>query len=89
MISTALALQEATGNAVIDISTMIRAKSIYNARHEMNDQEFADALFEYSAHLASVTASMVTNAVLTKEQLRELMATINEMQSMGQGDFLE
>ena len=89
MISTALALQDATGNAVIDISTMIKAKSIYNARHEMSDQEFADALFEYSAHLASVTASMVTNAVLTKEQLKELMATIKEMQSMGQGDFLE
>lgn len=85
MISTALALQEATGNAVIDISTMIRAKSIYNARHEMSDQEFADALFEYSAHLASVTATMVTNAVMTKSQLDELLSTISEMQEMGKG----
>lgn len=83
MISTALALQDATGNAVIDITTMIKAKSIYNARHEMSDQEFADAMFEYSAHLASITAAMVTNAVLTKEQLHELNATIAEMNAMG------
>lgn len=85
MISTALALQEATGNAVIDISTMIRAKSIYDTRHEMSDKEFADALFEYSAHLASVTATMVTNAVLTKSQLKDLLSTINEMEQMGKG----
>lgn len=83
MIATALALQDATGNAVIDISTMIKAKSIYNARHEMSDQEFADALFEYSAHLASITATLVTNAVMTKSQLDELFSTIREMDSMG------
>lgn len=83
MISTAIALQDATGNAVIDITTMIKAKSIYNARHEMNDQEFADAMFEYSAHLASVTATLVTEAVMTKEQLDELLLTIREMNAMG------
>ena len=83
MISTALALQDATGNAVIDISTMIKAKSIYNARNEMSDQEFADAMFEYSAHLASVTATLVTNALLTPEQIKELLSTIHEMEAMG------
>ena len=83
MISTALALQDATGNAVIDITTMIKAKSIYNARHEMSDQEFADAMFEYSAHLASITATLVTEAVMTKEQLDELLLTIRKMNSMG------
>lgn len=83
MISTALALQDATGNAVIDISTMIKAKSIYNARHEMTDEEFQNALFEYSAHLASLTTTLVTNAVMTKEQLDELLITIREMDEMG------
>ena len=83
MISTAMALQDATGNAVIDISTMIKAKSIYNARHEMTDQEFADAMFEYSAHLASITATLVTEAVMTRTQLDELLSTIREMDSMG------
>lgn len=83
MIATALALQEATGNAVIDITTMIKAKSIYNARNEMTDQEFADALFEYSAHLASVTATLVTHAVMTESQLKDLISTIHEMDTMG------
>lgn len=83
MISTALALQEATGNAVIDISTMEKAKSIYQSRHLMSDKEFADALFEYSAHLSAVTATLVTNAVMTESQLDELLATIEEMSNMG------
>lgn len=83
MISTALALQDATQDAVINISTMIKARQIYQGRETMSEQEFADALFEYSAHLASITASMVTNAIMTKEQLHELNATIVEMNSMG------
>lgn len=83
MIATALALQEATGNAVVDISTMIRAKSIYDKRNLMSDQEFADAMFEYSAHLASVTATLVTHAVMTNSQLDELLSTIHEMEAMG------
>jgi hypothetical protein len=83
MIATALALQDATQDAVIDISTMIMAKSIYNSRLEMTDEEFSKALFNYSAHLASVTATLVTNAVMTETQLTELLETIQEMDSMG------
>lgn len=83
MIATALALQEATGNAVIDISTMMKARSIYINKDRMTEDEFAEALFEYSAHLASVTATLVTNAVMTESQLDELLSTIREMESMG------
>lgn len=83
MISTAVALQEATGNAVIDISTMIKAKSIYDGRNEMTNAEFQDALFEYSAHLASVTATLVTNALMTESQINDLLQTIQELDEMG------
>ena len=83
MISTALAIQNATGEAVTDISTMILAKSIYNNRETMTNDEFADAMFQYSAHLASVTATLVTNACFTEAQMHELVATIKEMESMG------
>ena len=83
MIATALALQEATGNAVIDISTMMKARQIYANKDIMTEDEFASALFEYSAHLASVTATLVTHAVMTESQLDELLSTINEMNSMG------
>lgn len=83
MISTALALQEATGNAVIDISTMAKARSIYQNKDIMTEEQFAEALFNYSAHLASVTATLVTNALMTESQLDELLSTIHEMQDMG------
>jgi len=83
MISTAMALQEATGNAVIDITTMMKARSIYQNKDIMTQDEFAEALFNYSAHLASVTATLVTNALMTESQLDELLSTIHEMQDMG------
>ncbi len=40
-------------------------------------------LFEYSAHLSALTASLVMNVVLTKSQLDEMIDTIKEMDSMG------
>ena len=83
MISTALAIQDATGSAVTDFSTLIMAKSIASSRETMTEAEFADAMFHYSAHLASVTATLVTNAVMTQSQLDELLSTIHEMDSMG------
>lgn len=83
MISTALAIQDATGNAVTDISTMIRAKNIYQNKDNMTNDEFAEAMFEYSAHLASVTATLVIGAVMSKSDIDTLLSTINEIESMG------
>lgn len=83
MISTALAIQNATGDAVTDITTMIRAKNIYQNKDNMTNDEFADAMFEYSAHLASVTATLVIGAVMSKSDIDTLLSTINEIESMG------
>lgn len=83
MISTALAIQNATGEAVVDISTMMKAKRIYDNADTMTKQELSEALFEYSAHLASITATLVTHAVMTESQLSELIDTIHEMENMG------
>lgn len=83
MISTALAIQDATGNAVTDISTMIRAKNIYQNKDNMTNDEFAEAMFEYSAHLASVTATLVIGAVMSKSDIDTLLSTIQEIESMG------
>lgn len=83
MISTALAIQNATGDAVTDITTMIRAKNIYQNKDNMTNDEFAEAMFEYSAHLASVTATLVIGAVMSKSDIDTLLSTINEIESMG------
>ena len=86
MISTALAIQEATGDAVVDLSTMARAKAIYLNKDTMTSDEFAEAMWEYSAHLSSLCATLVTNAILTETQMKELTNTIHEMEKMGK-DF--
>lgn len=83
MISTALAIQDACGEAVVDFSTMIKAKSIYDNRDTMTAEQFQEALWEYSAHLASLTASLVTNACLTKSQMDEMISTIKEFEEIG------
>lgn len=83
MISTAVAIQDACGNAVIDFSTLIKAKQIASRRETMTEDEFAEAMFEYSAHLASLTATLVTSACLTKSQLDEMINTIKEMDELG------
>ncbi len=83
MISTAIAIQNATGDAVTDISTMIRAKNISQNKDNMTNDEFAEAMFEYSAHLASVTATLVIGAVMSKSDIDTLLSTINEIESMG------
>ena len=84
MISTAVALQSATGNAIIELSTLTRAAFIAQNREGMTDEEFSKALFEYSAHLASITASLVAGALMSKSEIDVLLETIQELEDMGQ-----
>jgi len=83
MIATAIALQDATKEAVMDKYTLGMAGFMYKERDSATDEEFQEMLFKYSAHLSALTASLVLNAVLTKSQLDEMMDTIKEMDNMG------
>ena len=83
MISTAIAIQDATGNAVVDISSMIKAKYIYDNHNTMTQEEMREALWQYSTHIASLTATLVTHACLTEDQLGVMLETIEEMEAMG------
>jgi hypothetical protein len=83
MISTALAIQDATKQAVMHDVTVFIAKDLFDNKNEMDKDEFSKAIFNYSAHLASLTATLVMEACLTKSQLNEMMDTVKEMQSMG------
>jgi hypothetical protein len=82
MISTALALQEATQEAVHDEMVMAMASELYQNR-DTDSESFAKMLYRYSALLASMTTTLVVNAVLTESDLHDLLNTINEMDSMG------
>ena len=83
MISTALAIQEATMEAVHDEETMSMAAHIFRSRNEVSEDEFIRMMFRYSAHLSAITATLVTHACLTESQLQDMLDTIKEMEEMG------
>jgi hypothetical protein len=85
MISTAIAIQMATQEAVTDDTVMSMASVLYHNRNEMTNDEFAQAMFRYSAHLSAMTATLVTHACLTESQINDMLETIKEMDSMGKG----
>jgi len=83
MISTAIAIQNATKEAVYDESVMEMARMLFNTKDVVNEETFAEAIFQYSAHLSAMTATLVTHAILTKSQLDDMINTIKEMEQMG------
>lgn len=83
MIATAIAIQDATQEAVHNQMSMDLASHLFHARNEMSDNDFARALFEYSALLSSLTATLVTNALLTEEQMDAMISDIKEFEELG------
>ena len=84
MLSTALAIQTATQDAVHDESVMGIASMIFHGRNEMSEDEFAKAMFMYSAHLSALTATLVTHVCLTESEINEMMDTIKELDQLGE-----
>ena len=83
MIATMLELQNATQEAVHDEMIMSLAAHVHHSRNEMSDEEFAHALFQYSAALSSMTTTLVTHVLLTQEQLDVMLDTIREFDELG------
>ena len=84
MLATAIALQQATQEAVHDEETMAMASALFHHRNEITEDEFIRMIYIYSAHLASLTATLVTHVTLTESQLNEMMDTIKEMNDIGE-----
>jgi hypothetical protein len=82
MLSTALALQDATKEAVHDPMVMDMARDLFESRF-ISDDEFIGKIYQYSAMLASLTTTLATNILLTESQMDDLLGTIKEMESMG------
>jgi len=82
MLSTASALLEATQDGVMGDEQMEIASFITHARHELDQEQFARALFMYATAIASATTDKVTKVLLTETQFRELLDTIDEMETM-------
>jgi hypothetical protein len=82
MISTALAIQDATKDAIFDSSTISMVKEIIESRNMLDEDSLTRALFQYSAHLTALTATLVTSICLTREQLDSMVDTIKEFDKL-------
>jgi hypothetical protein len=82
MISTALAIQDATKDAIFDSSTISMVKEIIESRNMLDEDSLTQALFQYSAHLTALTATLVTSVCLTREQLDSMVDTIKEFDKL-------
>ena len=81
MLATAIALQQATQDAVHDEMVMEMAADVFQSRYS-SDEEFAKKLYQYSALLASLTTTLATNALLTESQMDEMIDSIKEMDAL-------
>ena len=82
MLSTAYALLEATQEGVMGQEQMEIASFITHARHDLDQKEFASAMFMYASAIAAGVTDKVTKVLLTETQFRELIETIDEMEQM-------
>ena len=82
MLSTATALIQATEEVVIDEETMAMSSFIFHNRNELDNDQFARALFMLTTAIASNAVDKATKILLTETQLVELMTTIDELETM-------
>ena len=80
MISTALKIQDATQEAFQDEQVMKMAAAIYQMRNDVDNETMARMLFEYSATLSALTATLVSHAILSETQMKEMISEINEFE---------
>ena len=82
MLSTATALIQATEDSIFDDDSMDFARMLTHTHSEMNSDQFAKAIYLYSGIIASTAIDKATKVLLTESQLKELMATIDEMETL-------
>lgn len=82
MISTALKIQDATQEAFQDEQIMKMAAAIYQMRNDVDNETMARMLFEYSATLSALTATLVSHAILSETQMKEMISEIEEFENI-------
>ena len=82
MIATATALIQATEKAIMEDDSMGLAQFITHERNNLSQDDFAKAMFMYATMIASNAVDGATKAILTKDQFADLMATIDELETL-------
>jgi hypothetical protein len=82
MISTMLAIKEATEEALFDHELMGLAQFMFKNHEHMENDEFAQLLFKYSASLSALTATLVSSICLSESDMSVMVATMKEMNQL-------
>lgn len=83
MIATAVKIQSIPQDVVMSNEVTGVAGMLLEQRSIMSDEEFAKALFMYSAHMTALTASLMVDALLSESQMAELLDVIREFDELG------
>lgn len=76
---TTFALSNAVNESINDQSVRLLGGLLLSVRDEISDEEFAKALYEFSANLVATTADLVTKVFLTEEQVASMLAEAQEL----------
>lgn len=82
MLATAVAVAEATKQAIYDEEIMGLAGELHTRRNELNDNQFPRYIYMYSVALASKVADLTTKVLLTEKEMSDLIDTIKEMDNL-------
>lgn len=83
MSATALAIAEASKEAMYSDEVMDMARSLIDVRNIADEEQMLRILFQYSATLTAVTANLVTSVLLTEEQMNAMIGEIVEFEELG------
>lgn len=84
MLATAIAISQATQEAVFSDEMKALAGDLMDRRNDIDDKTFAKLMYLYSASLASKTADLTTKVLLTETQMKEMMDSINELEDISE-----
>jgi hypothetical protein len=82
MIATATALIQATEDSIFDDEAMGFAQFLTHEHGNLDNEQFAKAMFVYATMISSNAIDKATKLLLNETQLRELMTTIDEMETL-------
>ena len=83
MSATALAVAEASKEALHSPDVVSAVKYILENKNILSDEEMLREMFVFSTHLTALTAHLVTSALLTAEQMNAMMEEIAEFEELG------
>lgn len=87
MIDKVFAVMEATRAALFDDEVLHSAREILDVYDGLDTESMSNILFEYSAQLVSIVASLTTEALLNDEQMRSLLDTVQDISSIEETGF--